>query len=742
MPTDIPRQVNKKNNRIYDTVSRLYKSISSSNKTATSSKASDKSGKKQKVTVKEEPNGEKEKEKETEKEKIVEPILTNQTEVEQQQQPVTILTEPPVPLASTLQQESDSTPKETTNEVTSEQAVDNINDPDIESEVPIAIIPKPRNIMALVYEELVLEATGNEDSDVIKDTSSKNNGPSSSMTNGSSTAAGNTTNNTNNYYQQSSDQKSNGQSKHTANETDDPSTKTINRIDNIGYSIWNNVTGFCCLIPGCGFEHVLLPNLLTHIEDHEISWTGYCYMCDKQVFDEELPLMLELKHMNDVHLNAGQDDVEPTVHSKKPLIKFRRLSGDKLSTVTEQTAIMQIESNSQPMFPKESRDFEIISVNSLAPPSIKSSEGGFLKISNVTGGCSILPPNIQIDNTTSSGDKIPPTSCGMMISNVVSLNKANMLMQPNLSLLKKSNNVKQMTDAVQFDNKTHNLKPWTTKTPTLKSTDICKLMLREICLFSPYKCMAVECNFSTGNAEAMLHHLRNHENQIEHQSNTVLDTSSWLECPYCEEIADSCTWLVKHIQDEHTNSIFQCPYCFYRTCAAHNVIMHLKQFHPKECMNVFVCKGRPKLLQTELTHIWKCRDVNVRPLKCGDSKYKLYNCLLLNLRFFFFLYIIIVCDRKFYVMELFTQHLSMTAVHQDTFTCSFCDLAILRIAAAKHMRCHGIGIFECIYCLFGTNNVANIRMHMCNVHPSKLLYICVRLQRKDQEAVSNIFFLQ
>lgn len=105
-------------------------------------------------------------------------------------------------------------------------------------------------------------------------------------------------------------------------------------------------------------------------------------------------------------------------------------------------------------------------------------------------------------------------------------------------------------------------------------------------------------------------------------------------------------------------------------------------------------------------------------------------------KLFYVLLIHLACNKSFYVMELLAKHLSETEIHQDTFKCQFCDLPISRTAAAKHMLCHGIGIFECVYCSYGTNDVAKIRSHMCNSHPTKLLYVCVRLLRKDKDAVS------
>lgn len=60
------------------------------------------------------------------------------------------------------------------------------------------------------------------------------------------------------------------------------SVKTINRIDNLGFSIWNNVYAYCCLIDDCGFESNR-NNLNAHLRNHKTQWTGYCFMCDQQV---------------------------------------------------------------------------------------------------------------------------------------------------------------------------------------------------------------------------------------------------------------------------------------------------------------------------------------------------------------------------------------------------------------------------------------------------------------------------
>lgn len=89
-------------------------------------------------------------------------------------------------------------------------------------------------------------------------------------------------------------------------------------------------------------------------------------------------------------------------------------------------------------------------------------------------------------------------------------------------------------------------------------------------------------------------------------------------------------------------------------------------------------------------------------------------------------------------METFVRHLA--ASHEDQFTCCFCKQLVPTAIAASHMLSHGIGLFECVYCLYGTNEVKDIQQHLCNEHPSKLLYVSVRLSRRDEDAVSRPYF--
>lgn len=532
--SDIPKPPNRKNKRIYDTLSRLYKSISmqkSSASTKSSSSIKSSSSTKSKLSKK------------------------------------SALQSRPIDSVYIKTETTEKTLSDGTVATVTTNAGENPSNADNQS-----------IIQAAAKVEYIVK-------------SGPKNGQSSSGSNGKPE---NSSNNTNLNNQQ---ELSNNGTHSVINQPNDYKTKYINRIENIGYSITNDIKEFYCLIPACIYETEILENLLSHIEDHDKQWSGHCHVCGKMVSDTVYPLMLELKHMNDVHLeNNSVENNDMDQNEKKPFLKFRRLSGDKLSKVTETTkpTILnqtQLTSKLQTIvLTPEKPAIEIVAVNSLA--SKPQPQPQFLKISNIT---SYNPLNVSKTNSTNDSN--------LNISNVISLHINN--------------------------EETVCIKPWLPKISTQKLPTFCKKMLCDIGLFSLFKCMGISCLFTTNSADIMLQHLKNHdkhaEQQLEHTSNMVdsFDSTSWLECSYCEEIADSCTWLVKHIQDEHRSSIFQCPYCFYRTCAADNVVVHLKIYHTENA-RVLVSDDKGKLLNSELTHIYKCREQNVRTLQCGEGKFTLH----------------------------------------------------------------------------------------------------------------------
>lgn len=497
--------------------------------------------------------------------------------------------------------------------------------------------------------------------------------------------------------------------------------KILTRIDNIGYTRYTadgSVT-FCCLIDDCGFESMDLTNLLYHINDHpSIQWFGYCFTCNAQIETECMQLMMEFKHMTSAHYNQSDDneDLDKSNAMGRPsFIKCKALPGDKLSKLKEEE---EIAAKRMPSSSSSAAAAAAIA----APAPINKIKINFLKNSD---GKSVTS---DAKSVSADATKMVP-----MIAEVVSLGHA-------------SKDYSEMEPV--------SLKPWGAR-PTNKVQRNCRKMLRDICLYALFKCMDVNCAYTTDNADHMLTHLRNHEN--------VPSEPTWLECPYCDIMADSCSLLVKHVQDEHQSSIFQCPYCFYRSCSAFNVVIHLKQFHASDKKSVLVCNGKPRMYATEKALIEKSRRENIRPLRCTEGKAKIARPSALSSQECHFgtpsllslhdpsakqqqkvlstcpTHCLISspdCTKITYVMDHFVSHMKNSTAHGDAFKCQFCGFNTPITETSKHLLIHSVGVYECVYCHYGINDVDSIQSHMCNTHPSKLLYICVRLTQKDRDLVS------
>lgn len=284
------------------------------------------------------------------------------------------------------------------------------------------------------------------------------------------------------------------------------------------------------------------------------------------------------------------------------------------------------------------------------------------------------------------------------------------------------------------------LKPW-------KNSKI-KKWLSKRCLYAMYKCMGKNCAFYTSSAEFMLTHLHEHEN-------AKMDTSTdehWRECAYCDLISNSSsTFLVQHIRDEHSSSLYQCPYCFYRSCAAYNVVFHLQKFHESRKKSVLVCNGKEVHYSAEVIDDYRLK--NICPLRCSSGKFLLHKTLICSnvpylkiskfllrerktsflelCRLLFTLSLFAACNKIAYAMDYFINHMKNSTEHQY-FECQFCGDEIPVSEATNHLLRHNVGIYQCIYCTdrYGTNSIDSIQNHMCHTHPTKLPYICVRLTRK------------
>lgn len=81
-------------------------------------------------------------------------------------------------------------------------------------------------------------------------------------------------------------------------------------------------------------------------------------------------------------------------------------------------------------------------------------------------------------------------------------------------------------------------------------------------------------------------------------------------------------------------------------------------------------------------------------------------------------------QKKFYLMEHFQAHLKK--LKTEKYSCNQCKLSVPIQKALKHLECHGLKMFHCLHCQYGAPNIDDLRHHMGENHPSKLLYLSAR----------------
>uniref|UniRef100_A0A8D8KCV6 (northern house mosquito) hypothetical protein n=1 Tax=Culex pipiens TaxID=7175 RepID=A0A8D8KCV6_CULPI len=275
--------------------------------------------------------------------------------------------------------------------------------------------------------------------------------------------------------------------------------------------------------------------------------------------------------------------------------------------------------------------------------------------------------------------------------------------RPVLKLRRFSGDKLSLAEEAAAEEKPINLKPWL-EMATVKERVHCLNMLEPKSLYCFYKCMAVSCCFTSPVDSMMDKHLDNHE--LVGDMHGPASRKSWLECSYCDITAESKADLMRHLKMMHGKSAHQCAYCFYRSREAYNVILHQKLVHGQEKNQILVIEAdKHPLTAVDQELLNRRRMDNITPLICT------------------------VCKSEFCVLDAFMTHLK--DVHPDTVNvaCQCCQESIQKQKMPRHLLTHRIGIYECIYCKFGTDTMEAIQVHVCNQHPMEPFYCCVRYNK-------------
>lgn len=364
------------------------------------------------------------------------------------------------------------------------------------------------------------------------------------------------------------------QSEREKNDELDKNKRYSYSVQNVGFSFQDGKITYLCFIDGCGFDSTTLVKLLQHLREHmDVVWSGFCFACRENIYDTKTTLANEFQHLETKHL------------------KNYNVNVSCLEEPDEEHPVSSTPSIS----------------HSIQVPSSDA-------IRNIVKD----PPNsVAVD--VKGGDR-PRIKCRRVSGDLLSINKgapvpsSSSNFQPNaLTIINRSKDPRNF------------LKPWT-KCPFIKSESTIQLLVRDVSLIALYKCMGMDCIFTTADPIRMMDHLRNHEEFVSQYMNSnrepskeYLDHLSWLECSYCDKMEESCGSLVEHIRSEHSTSIYQCPYCFYRTVDASNVKSHLNSYHKKAEPLILVAMGQTKQLHSQISVMLRGREEFVKPIKCGDE---------------------------------------------------------------------------------------------------------------------------
>ncbi|KAL7037512.1 hypothetical protein ACKWTF_009257 [Chironomus riparius] len=231
-----------------------------------------------------------------------------------------------------------------------------------------------------------------------------------------------------------------------------------------------------------------------------------------------------------------------------------------------------------------------------------------------------------------------------------------------------------------------------------KDKETLNFMMLKNSLFSLFKCMGINCCYTTISYENFLDHLNIH------MDSNCSTKDCFLNCAYCLNISKDPIDLIEHYKKIHFNCIYQCNLCFYRAAEQQSVYDHQVHYHSQD---------------TRKHEILECPSVYPKDEKIEEHKIinkikEIKECLICEL-----------CFDKFIIPEDYIKHLKSDHQSVEEKDKSEEEIKKMNISFANNR----IGKYQCIECEstkpFGSNNRIEMRTHL-HQHPRTLHYVCVR----------------
>ncbi|XP_067015656.2 uncharacterized protein [Anabrus simplex] len=286
---------------------------------------------------------------------------------------------------------------------------------------------------------------------------------------------------------------------------------------------------------------------------------------------------------------------------------------------------------------------------------------------------------------------------------------------PAVSILKRSSTLPtQAGMKKKFGSKTFRAFEYTKAAKLLR---VYQLMLNPEKLRHLYKCMARHCSFTTDLASVFEQHCQKHvelhlrldaykkQSAVERNKTRQRKSSAAYrqQCAYCCSIHDNPAALLAHTQKAHGHCRFQCAYCFFRAMTQSYVVLHQNTNHTNLRIRVLLCHV-PENLPLPIPNL-PLRGTVMLPYVCNQGS----------------------CGSTFYNPKAFLVHLETEHPHLTCYYCHICeDHSFKPDRLIMHYKLHSFCLYQCRYCLHGTDTKEEMQHHLCNFHENLLPLVVVR----------------
>ncbi|XP_067204646.1 uncharacterized protein [Linepithema humile] len=228
----------------------------------------------------------------------------------------------------------------------------------------------------------------------------------------------------------------------------------------------------------------------------------------------------------------------------------------------------------------------------------------------------------------------------------------------------------------------------------LKSVIAYASMLTDEKLACFYKCMGRDCDFASDSLAVYSEHYNFHEKETKKLK--TVPPYDFQKCAYCCISMKSWTYMEAHLWERHSHCRYQCAYCFYRAVAKSYVQQHQVTCHPGRKYSIIIGKLLKPIQKDEEIN----RNTNIKPFVCTYEG----------------------CGKFFYVLKTFMMHLKTRhPTSHPMYSCHVCTTSFATIELLiPHYKRHGFSIFQCLYCIFGTETLIEMHQHLSVAHCNRL----------------------